>query len=130
MLDADLLAVLRDAAAAVRRALDGLDDWGLAGTRSGQYRSDLAADEACLAVLDDAGQIAAWQQQMVGPSVSKSVIGRMNPMFVLSGTSLRSFIERVPLKRDIGWTGTTQPASDPHAGQPHGGEHRGGDADH
>jgi isoquinoline 1-oxidoreductase beta subunit len=33
------------------------------------------------AVLDDAGQIAAWQQQMVGPSVSKSVIGRMNPMF-------------------------------------------------
>lgn len=51
----DLLAVLRDAAAAVRRALDDLDDWGLAGTRSGQYRSDLAADEACLAVLDDAG---------------------------------------------------------------------------
>ncbi|HAS08917.1 MAG TPA: hypothetical protein DCS55_00095, partial [Acidimicrobiaceae bacterium] len=55
MSDDDLLAVLRDAAAAVRRALDGLDDWGLAGTRSGQYRSDLAADEACLAVLDDAG---------------------------------------------------------------------------
>ncbi|MCO8129364.1 inositol monophosphatase [Acidimicrobiia bacterium EGI L10123] len=55
MTDDDLLAVLRDAAAAVRRALDGLDDWGLAGTRSGQYRSDLAADEACLAVLDDAG---------------------------------------------------------------------------
>jgi myo-inositol-1(or 4)-monophosphatase len=55
MRDDDLLAVLRDAADAVRRALDGLDDWGLAGTRSGQYRSDLAADEACLAVLDDAG---------------------------------------------------------------------------
>jgi fructose-1,6-bisphosphatase/inositol monophosphatase family enzyme len=55
MHDDDLLAVLRDAAAAVRRALDDLDDWGLAGTRSGQYRSDLAADEACLAVLDDAG---------------------------------------------------------------------------
>jgi myo-inositol-1(or 4)-monophosphatase len=55
MHDDDLLAVLRDAAAAVRRALDDLDDWSLAGTRSGQYRSDLAADEACLAVLDDAG---------------------------------------------------------------------------
>ncbi|MFP5320279.1 MAG: inositol monophosphatase family protein [Acidimicrobiia bacterium] len=53
--DDDLLAVLRAAAEAVRRALDDLDDWGLAGTRSGQYRSDLAADEACLAVLDDAG---------------------------------------------------------------------------
>ena len=32
--------------------LDGLDDWGEAGTRAGQYRSDLAADEAALAVLD------------------------------------------------------------------------------
>jgi hypothetical protein len=28
--------VLRQAAAAVRAALDGLDDWGLAGTRPGQ----------------------------------------------------------------------------------------------
>jgi len=53
--DDDLLAVLHAAATAVRRALDDLDDWGLAGTRSGQYRSDLAADQACLAVLDDAG---------------------------------------------------------------------------
>ena len=53
--DADLLEVLDAAAVAVRRALDGLDDWGLAGTRDGQYRSDLAADAACLAVLDDAG---------------------------------------------------------------------------
>lgn len=55
MHDDELLAVLRDAAGAVRRALDDLDDWGLAGTRKGQYRSDLAADDACLAVLDDAG---------------------------------------------------------------------------
>ncbi len=55
MSDDDLLAVLDDAADAVRDALAGLDDWGLAGTRSGQYRSDLAADEACLAVLDRAG---------------------------------------------------------------------------
>ena len=37
------------------RALAGLDDWGLAGTRPEQYRSDLAADEAALAVLDRAG---------------------------------------------------------------------------
>ncbi len=55
MHDDDILAVLRDAADAVRRALDDLDDWGLAGTRSGQYHHDLAADEVCLAVLDDAG---------------------------------------------------------------------------
>lgn len=53
--DDELLETLRAAAAAVRSALDGLGDWGLAGTRDGQYRSDLAADDACLAVLDDAG---------------------------------------------------------------------------
>ncbi|MFN2606998.1 MAG: inositol monophosphatase [Acidimicrobiales bacterium] len=51
----DVLEVLDAAAAAVRRALDGLADWGPAGTRPGQYRSDLVADEAALAVLGDAG---------------------------------------------------------------------------
>jgi fructose-1,6-bisphosphatase/inositol monophosphatase family enzyme len=50
-----LLAVLDDAAAAVRHALDGLDEWGPAGTRPGQYRLDLAADAAALPVLQGAG---------------------------------------------------------------------------
>lgn len=50
-----LLTVLGEAAAAVRQALDGLDDWGLAGTRPGQYRSDLAADAVAVAVLVGAG---------------------------------------------------------------------------
>lgn len=49
------LSALDEAAAAVADALGRLDDWGLAGTRAGQYRSDLAADEAALAVLDRAG---------------------------------------------------------------------------
>jgi fructose-1,6-bisphosphatase/inositol monophosphatase family enzyme len=53
--DEALLEVLRETAAAVRTALDALDDWGLAGTRPGQYRSDLAADDAAIAVLDKAG---------------------------------------------------------------------------
>jgi myo-inositol-1(or 4)-monophosphatase len=51
----DALALLDDAAAAVRRALDAHDDWGPSGTRVGQYRSDLAADAAALAVLRGAG---------------------------------------------------------------------------
>lgn len=55
MTDDDLVDVLREAATAVRAALDVLDDWGLAGTRPGQYRSDLAADEAAVGVLDEAG---------------------------------------------------------------------------
>lgn len=53
--DADLLILLRDAAAAVGDALADLDDWGLAGTRDGQHHSDLAADAAALGVLQKAG---------------------------------------------------------------------------
>jgi myo-inositol-1(or 4)-monophosphatase len=55
MHDEVLLEVLRDATEAVGQALAGLEDWGLAGTRPGQYRSDLIADRAGLAVLDRAG---------------------------------------------------------------------------
>lgn len=50
-----LLEVLDETASAIRRALGDLDDWGLAGTRAGQYLSDLAADTAALAVLDRSG---------------------------------------------------------------------------
>lgn len=53
--DDTLLSVLHDAADSVRLVLDGLDDWGPAGTRPGQYHSDVAADGAALAVLDKAG---------------------------------------------------------------------------
>ena len=53
--DRILLEVLDETASAIRAALGNLDDWGLAGTRDGQYHSDLAADAAALAVLDRAG---------------------------------------------------------------------------
>jgi len=43
------------AAAAVAAALDRLDDWGPVPDRPGQYRLDLAADDAALAVLHAAG---------------------------------------------------------------------------
>jgi len=52
---ADVLDVLIDAAKAIRSSLDDLNDWGPAGTRPGQYFSDLAADEAALRVLHGAG---------------------------------------------------------------------------
>lgn len=55
MLDDPVLSVLRDTVAAIEGALGGLNDWGLAGTRAGQYFSDLAADSAALEVLDAAG---------------------------------------------------------------------------
>ena len=53
--DDSLMARLDEAAEAVHAALSQLDDWSLAGTRAGQYRSDLAADAAALEVLEAAG---------------------------------------------------------------------------
>ena len=49
--DDALLRLLHAAVDAVAEALGGLADWGPAGTRPGQYRSDLAADAAALGVL-------------------------------------------------------------------------------
>jgi myo-inositol-1(or 4)-monophosphatase len=52
----DVLGVLDEVATAIRGVLDGLDDWGLAGTaKASQYFSDLAADEVALTILDRAG---------------------------------------------------------------------------
>jgi myo-inositol-1(or 4)-monophosphatase len=53
--DDRLLAVLGEAAAACRQALDDVDDWGLPGARPGQYRADLVADAAAVPVLLGAG---------------------------------------------------------------------------
>ncbi|HVA75917.1 MAG TPA: inositol monophosphatase [Acidimicrobiales bacterium] len=50
-----VLAVMHDVVSAVSSSLKGLGDWGLAGTRDGQYRSDLVADEAALDVIRGAG---------------------------------------------------------------------------
>jgi fructose-1,6-bisphosphatase/inositol monophosphatase family enzyme len=58
----DLLQVLHDVVTAVADSLSGLADWGLAGTREGQYRSDLVADEAALAVIERAG-LGAWSEE-------------------------------------------------------------------
>ncbi len=53
--DPTLLEVLHATATAVADALEDLEDWGLAGTFDGQYRHDLVADAAALAVLAEAG---------------------------------------------------------------------------
>ena len=53
--DTTVRQALHDAASAVRTALDALGDWGAAGTAPGQYKSDLAADAAAVAVLEAAG---------------------------------------------------------------------------
>ena len=55
MRDAQVLEVLNRLVDEVAASLSGLADWGLAGTRESQYRSDLVADEAALSVIEDAG---------------------------------------------------------------------------
>lgn len=50
-----MMAVLEEAARRISVALEGLSDWGPAGTRPGQYRSDLAADRVAVEVLTGAG---------------------------------------------------------------------------
>lgn len=52
---AEVAEVLDRVVTAVADALADLDDWGLAGTREGQYHSDLVADRAALEVIDAAG---------------------------------------------------------------------------
>ena len=72
-----LFEVLDDAAAAVRAALDGLEDWGPAGTKPGQYRLDLAADGAALPILHGAGLAVLSEESGLtgdGPSGLLAVI--------------------------------------------------------
>ena len=55
MTAAQVMTLLDEVVEAVRTALAGVGDWGLAGTKAGQHHSDLAADAAALAVLGRAG---------------------------------------------------------------------------
>ncbi len=75
----DVLQVLRDAAGAVRERLQGLSDWGLAGTRPGQYRSDLVADAAVLEVIDAAG-FATFSEESGVHHAERSVVVVVDPV--------------------------------------------------
>jgi fructose-1,6-bisphosphatase/inositol monophosphatase family enzyme len=72
-----LLEVLDDAVAAVRGALDSLEDWGPTGSKPGQYRLDLAADGAAVPVLHGAGLAVLSEESGMtgdGPSGLLAVI--------------------------------------------------------
>jgi myo-inositol-1(or 4)-monophosphatase len=67
-----MLGVLDAAVQAIRQALDGLSEWGLAGTRPGQYHLDLAADGAALPILHGAGfAVLSEESGMTGESTSR-----------------------------------------------------------
>ncbi|HEV2760624.1 MAG TPA: inositol monophosphatase [Acidimicrobiales bacterium] len=79
MTDDVLLAVLSEAAAAVRAALDGLVDWGPAGTRPGQYHSDLVADLAALEVLRGAG-LGVLSEETGPHDTGRSIVVALDPV--------------------------------------------------
>ena len=78
--DVRLLEVLDDAVAAVRAALDALEDWGPAGTRPGQYRLDLAADAAALPVLHGAGLAVLSEESGVTGGASSGLLAVIDPV--------------------------------------------------
>ena len=63
----------------MRSALDGIDDWGLAGTRPGQYRSDLAADEAAVEVLTGSG-LGVMSEESGEHAVDREVVVVVDPV--------------------------------------------------
>jgi fructose-1,6-bisphosphatase/inositol monophosphatase family enzyme len=77
--DDTLLEILSETVAAVRTALDGLGDWGPAGTRPGQYRSDIVADEAALAVLRGAG-LGVLSEETGPHDVDRPLVVALDPV--------------------------------------------------
>lgn len=75
-----VVGVLEEAARQVKRALDELADWGLAGTRPGQYRSDLAADEAAVAVLTGAGFSVMSEESGLTEVESSHLLAVLDPV--------------------------------------------------
>lgn len=73
------LSALHDAATAVATALGDLGDWGPAGTRPGQYRSDLVADAAALSVLDRAG-LGVVSEESGAHDLGREVIVVVDPV--------------------------------------------------
>ena len=70
---------LHAAATAVAQVLAQLDDWGLAGTRPGQYRSDLAADAAAIAVLD-AAELGVMSEESGPRHADRPVVVVIDPV--------------------------------------------------
>jgi len=99
--DGSLLSALHDAATAVRAALDGLGDWGSADTRPGQYHSDLAADEAAVAVLLAAG-LGVMSEESGHHAADREVIVVLDPV---DGSTNAS--------RSLPWFATSLCAVDP-----------------
>ncbi|MBS1848016.1 MAG: inositol monophosphatase [Actinobacteria bacterium] len=71
----EIADLVERAADAVVGALDGCADWGASGLRVGQYASDLVADAAAHAVLDEAGVgVLSEESGLVRPGADVVVV--------------------------------------------------------
>ncbi len=77
--DLTLLEVLHATATAIADALSELDDWGLAGTTVDQYRHDVAADAAALAVLGEAG-VGVLSEESGTRELSRDLVVVIDPV--------------------------------------------------
>ena len=75
----DLLSLFEETARTVATALGSLADWGLAGTRPGQHRSDLVADEVATGALLDAG-LGVCSEESGLQGEDRSVIVVLDPL--------------------------------------------------
>jgi fructose-1,6-bisphosphatase/inositol monophosphatase family enzyme len=76
----DVLRVLHDAVVAVRAALDVLEDWGPSGNRPGQYRLDVAADDAALPILRGAGLAVLSEESGLTGDGSGGLLAVIDPI--------------------------------------------------
>ncbi len=77
--DDALVDLLHEAALEIRGALDGLDDWGPAGTFPGQYLSDLAADAVGVRVLE-AGGVGVLSEESGLRDADREVVVVLDPL--------------------------------------------------
>lgn len=75
----DLLSLFAETAGAVAAALGALGDWGPAGTRPGQHRSDLVADEVATAALLEAG-VGVCSEESGLHAPDRSVVVVVDPL--------------------------------------------------
>jgi myo-inositol-1(or 4)-monophosphatase len=78
--DVPLLAVLDEAAAAVRAALDDLEEWGPSGGKPGQYHLDLAADAAALPILHGAGLTVLSEESGLSGDSPSGLLAVIDPV--------------------------------------------------
>jgi fructose-1,6-bisphosphatase/inositol monophosphatase family enzyme len=78
--EVQLLQILSDAVHAVRGALDGLDEWGPAGIRPGQYHLDLVADAAALPILHGAGLAVLSEESGMTGDASAGLMAVIDPV--------------------------------------------------